>query len=189
LFHIFKNKEIAIMQRDGKAVKAPATRVSRLEARREKLLVTIERTQRRFEKADKMAKRALKTLATLERKRRRMDKAMTKANNREQNDGIARTQNQEAIIAASRESAATVLATASNTARQENAATSSAESGIPEFLDRSKKLNALPDPRTKEKRAERRAVEREKREADLRGKTRKMPLTGKAALDAIKNGN
>ena len=47
---------------------------------------------------------------------------------------------------------------------------------------------SLTDPKTKEKRAERRAVEREKRDADLRGKTRKMPPSGKAALDAIKNG-
>jgi hypothetical protein len=46
-------------------------------------------------------------------------------------------------------------------------------------------LNALPDPRTKEKRAERRAVEKEKRDAELTGKRRKMPLTGKAALAAI----
>jgi hypothetical protein len=64
--------------------------------------------------------------------------------------------------------------------------------GVPDFLrrkvDESQRLGSLPDPRAKEKKAERRAVEKEKREADLRGKTRKMPLSGKAALDAIKNG-
>jgi hypothetical protein len=59
---------------------------------------------------------------------------------------------------------------------------------IPPTLDRTRKLQAMADPRTKEKKAERRAVEKEKREADLRGKTRKMPPTGKAALDAIKTG-
>src|SRR5262245_1875284 len=56
---------------------------------------------------------------------------------------------------------------------------------IPPMLDRNRQLQTLPDPRTKEKRAERRAIEREKREAELTGKRRKMPLSGKAALDAI----
>jgi len=59
---------------------------------------------------------------------------------------------------------------------------------IPENLKRNRQLQTLPDPRTKEKKAERRAVEREKREANLRGKTRKWPLTGKAAIDAIRAG-
>jgi hypothetical protein len=57
------------------------------------------------------------------------------------------------------------------------------DDGIPTFLRRD--LNALPDPRTKEKKAERRAVEKEKREAELTGKRRKMPLSGKEALKAI----
>jgi hypothetical protein len=57
---------------------------------------------------------------------------------------------------------------------------------IPAALDRSKKLNALPDPRTKEKRAERKAVEKEKREAELTGKRRKMPLSGKTAMEQIR---
>jgi hypothetical protein len=56
------------------------------------------------------------------------------------------------------------------------------DDGIPPSLRR---LQALPDPRTKEKKAERRAVEREVREAEITGKRRKLPLTGKAALDAI----
>ena len=55
---------------------------------------------------------------------------------------------------------------------------------IPAALDR--RLNGLPDPRTKEKKAERRAVEKEVREAELTGKRRRMPLTGKDALAAIK---
>src|SRR5215831_16223593 len=53
--------------------------------------------------------------------------------------------------------------------------------GIPEFLRRTeatKRLGALPDPRTKEKKAERRAVEQEVRQAELTGKRRKMPLSG-----------
>ena len=54
---------------------------------------------------------------------------------------------------------------------------------IPKDLDR--RLNGLSDPRTKEKKAERRAVEKEVREAELTGKRRKMPLSGKAAMEAI----
>jgi hypothetical protein len=40
--------------------------------------------------------------------------------------------------------------------------------------------------RSKEKNAERRAIEKEMRQAELTGKRRKMPLSGKAALQAIK---
>jgi len=58
---------------------------------------------------------------------------------------------------------------------------------VPEYLDRSRRLQTLPDPKTKEKKAERRAVEREVQQADLTGKRRKMPLTGKAAFDAIRD--
>ena len=60
-----------------------------------------------------------------------------------------------------------------------------ADNGIPDFLDRNKQLQTLPDPKTKEKKAERKAVEKEVRHAELTGKRRKMPLSGKAALDAI----
>jgi hypothetical protein len=56
---------------------------------------------------------------------------------------------------------------------------------IPPELDRSRKLAALPDPRSKEKKDQRKAVEKQHREADLTGKRRKMPLTGKAAMQAI----
>jgi hypothetical protein len=56
---------------------------------------------------------------------------------------------------------------------------------IPADLDRSRKLAALPDPRSKEKKDQRKAVEKQHREADLTGKRRKMPLTGKAAMQAI----
>ncbi|PWT79147.1 MAG: hypothetical protein C5B60_00140 [Chloroflexi bacterium] len=66
---------------------------------------------------------------------------------------------------------------------------------VPTFLkegvaerDRNRKLQAMPDPRTKEKKAERKAIAKEKQQADLTGKRRKMPLTGKAALDAIRKG-
>lgn len=62
-----------------------------------------------------------------------------------------------------------------------------AGNGLPAFLDRTRKLQAMPDPRSKEKKAERRAVEKEKTAAELTGKRRKMPLSGKAALDAIRD--
>lgn len=60
-----------------------------------------------------------------------------------------------------------------------------ADDDIPTFLDRNRQLQAMADPRTPEKKAQRREVERQKREADLRGQTRKLPLMGKAALAAI----
>jgi len=50
-----------------------------MEARREKLLVTIERAERTFEKHDKAAKRWLKRLAVMNGKKRRADKAIAKA--------------------------------------------------------------------------------------------------------------
>jgi len=59
---------------------------------------------------------------------------------------------------------------------------------IPVELDRNRKLQAMADPRTKEKKAERKVVAKEKLAAELTGKRRAMPLTGKAALDAIRNG-
>jgi hypothetical protein len=63
-----------------------------------------------------------------------------------------------------------------------------ADDGIPAFLRRTQELQAMANPRTKEKKAERRAVEREKREAELTGKRRKLPPTGKAAFEAIRTG-
>jgi len=59
---------------------------------------------------------------------------------------------------------------------------------IPKELDRNRKLQAMADPRTKEKKAERKAVAKEKLQADLTGKRRAMPLQGKAALEAIRKG-
>jgi hypothetical protein len=59
---------------------------------------------------------------------------------------------------------------------------------IPIYLDRNRKLQALPDPKTKERKAQRREVEKQKRQAEITGKRRKMPLTDKAALEAINNG-
>jgi hypothetical protein len=52
---------------------------------------------------------------------------------------------------------------------------------IPPELDRNRKLQAMADPKTKEKKAERRVVEKEHREAELRGQKRKWPATGRAA--------
>jgi hypothetical protein len=53
---------------------------------------------------------------------------------------------------------------------------------IPSFLDR---RNLMADPKTKDRNAERRVVEKEKRDAKLTGATKRMPLTGKAALAHI----
>jgi hypothetical protein len=57
----------------------PGQKLSRMEARREKLLVTIERAERTFEKHDKAAKRWLKQFVELRRKANRLDKAIVKA--------------------------------------------------------------------------------------------------------------
>ena len=54
---------------------------------------------------------------------------------------------------------------------------------IPALLDR---RNLLPDPKTKDRKAERKAIEKEKLDAKLTGKTKRMPLTGRAALDSIR---
>jgi hypothetical protein len=56
---------------------------------------------------------------------------------------------------------------------------------IPATLDRTRKLQAMPDPKTKEKKAERKMIEKEVRQAELTGKRRKMPLAGKEALAKI----
>lgn len=61
------------------AVKSPAQRLSRLEARREKLLVIIHRTRTRWEKADKAAQKHMRALIKLERQLIRMDKTIAKA--------------------------------------------------------------------------------------------------------------
>jgi uncharacterized sporulation protein YeaH/YhbH (DUF444 family) len=73
--------------------------------------------------------------------------------------------------------------------------------GIPTFLRRgqaaqaaadavlsetSRKLAALPDPKAPELKATRKIVEQQKREAELTGKRRKVPLCGQAAIDAIR---
>ena len=55
-----------------------------------------------------------------------------------------------------------------------------------EIAERDRKLMAMPDPMTKENKAQRRVVEKQVRERELTGKRRKMPPTGKAALDAIR---
>jgi len=59
---------------------------------------------------------------------------------------------------------------------------------IPAALDRNRKLQAMADPKTKEKKAERKAVEKEITAAELTGKRRKMPLSGKAAMEEILGG-
>lgn len=60
------------------------------------------------------------------------------------------------------------------------------DDGIPDALWRTKRLAALPDPRGKEKKAERHAAAKEVRAAELAGKRRKLPPSGNDALRAIK---
>jgi len=206
------------MQKDAATVNA-GKRISRMEARREKLLITIERTQRRFEKADKTARRALKSLATLERTRRRMDKALAKARTEAADDTVeSATPKLEAMEQALGEAIygerprgmarlahlAEDLPNAALEAGQDQGIFPKADDGLPNFLrrqqerqaeaehsveERHRKLQAMADPKTKEKKAERRAVEKEIRQAEITGKRRKMPLTGRAALAAMSAEN
>jgi hypothetical protein len=74
--------------------------------------------------------------------------------------------------------------------RAEALATADCDDGVPQFLQdaaakRNRKLQTLPDPKTKEKKAERKVIEKEVRQAELTGKRRKMPLAGKEALAKI----
>jgi hypothetical protein len=67
--------------------------------------------------------------------------------------------------------------------RRGQAAQAAADAAISET---SRKLAALPDPKAPELKAKRKMVEQQKREAELTGKRRKLPLSGKAAIDAIR---
>jgi hypothetical protein len=170
------------MGKQPNAVKTPAQRVSRLEARREQLLVVIERARRRFEKHDKGQRRALKDLANYERESRRLDKRIAQAK--------SETADELVMSAAPPPKPKVEDVTEITELTSAGGFGIDLDDGVPQFLkdaaaERARKLNALPDPKTKEKKAERRAVEKEKREAELRGKRRKFPLTGRAALDQI----
>jgi hypothetical protein len=168
-----------------------------MEARREKLLVTIERAERTFEKHDKAAKRWLKRLAVLNGTKRRADKAIAKAKAEAADALVESTAPNigklyaDASAAKPRTLSERTDAIVSNMLQGksfEEAAAKDDGLDIPPALDRTRKLQAMADPKTKEKKAERRKVEAEHRQAELTGKRRKMPPTGKAAVDMIKNG-
>jgi hypothetical protein len=160
-------------------------RLARREAAYEKLCVTIERWQRKLDKADRTVQKSVRTIAKLERQRSRARKAIDGIKAAIANE-LVTTQAQPkqvepAAISVDDPNLVDKVAAALDAGRKQNDGLD-----IPAILDR--KLQAMPDPRTKEKKAERRAVEREKREAELTGKRRKMPLSGKAALEAIRKG-
>src|SRR5262252_3071587 len=148
------------MGKQPNAVKSPAQRLSRMEARREKLLVTIERTRRRFEKYDKGAKRALKDLAKHERTARRMDKALAKAKAEAADEAVEAVASRDRSYPASQgvgNDVATPLPQANDD-----------DGGVPQFLkdaaaERNRKLQTLPDPKTLEKKRERKVIEKEVR--------------------------
>jgi hypothetical protein len=66
--------------------------------------------------------------------------------------------------------------------RRGQAAQAAADAAISEAA---RKLAALPDPRAPERKAVRKEVEKQVRQAELTGKRRKLPLTGKQALAEI----
>jgi hypothetical protein len=135
--------------------------IARQEANYEKLCTIIERTQRRWEKNDKAAARLLKKLAGLERQRSRARRRLDRK----------------------AEAQAGALHPEPELPKPELKGDGL---DIPKSLDR--RLNALPNPRTKEKKAERRIIEKEVKKAELTGKRRKIPLQGKDALKAIQEG-
>lgn len=143
-------------------------RLARREAAYQKLCTTIERTQRKLEKADKVVARSIRLLTQLDRKRRKMERQRQLAADEAVKPEPAQT---EQVFP---EQPPTWVFPLAKPAEDDLT--------IPASLDR---RNKLPDPRTKEKKAERRAVEREVREAELTGKRRRMPLQGKEALAAI----
>jgi len=66
--------------------------------------------------------------------------------------------------------------------RRGQAAQAAADAAISEAA---RKLGALPDPKAPERKAVRKEVEQQVRQAELTGKRRKLPLTGKQALAEI----
>jgi hypothetical protein len=156
------------------------TATERLQLKYEKLVTSIERTWRKREKAEKALARLTKNLAEMERQRVRLARKIERAK--------LMADEHPKVEARERKIADALV----ETAAAEVAPTNGGDPGdVPEFLkeaaqERARKLQALPDPKTKEKKAERRKVEAEVRQAELTGKRRKMPPTGKAALDALK---
>jgi hypothetical protein len=156
------------------------------QARYEKLCTTIERWQRKLDRADRTVHRSVKMLTKLERQRTRVQRAMA-AQSRQSADDLVKTQ-AESIPAATSAPTPTLSEScdAIVSAMVQGKTFEEADGlAIPPVLDRTRKLQAMADPRTKEKKAERRAVEKELRNAELTGKRRKMPLQGKEALAVI----
>jgi hypothetical protein len=199
------------MQRSSAPVVNPGQRLSRMEARREKLLVTIERAERTFEKHDKAAKRWLKRLAVLHGKRRRADKALAKAKAEaadaltvplaklgETEIGKANAESWNAIPAVAKAKAPAPeprmddpnhpdLVAARELLSGVNAAL---DDGIPSYLRRQPRefdpYKGERDAATKEKAKTKREANKQRAAADATGERAKMPLTGKAALAAIR---
>jgi hypothetical protein len=149
----------------------------------EKLNRAIDLWQRKQEAAEAMLRKSAKMLAKFYRQRRRMLAKATAELPKPaiETDHLSEAKFEEAVLAMDDPNHPDLVA-----ARELLGGINNKDDGIPEVLRRTQKLQAMADPRTKEKKAERREVEKEVRDAELTGKRRKMPLAGKEALAALR---
>lgn len=151
----------------------------------EKLNRAIERWQMKQEAAVIMLRRSAEDLAKLHRKRRRM---LREATPTELSSPVMRALDKAIPKPAAIPSATQVESPKDDGLdipawmRRGQATQQAVDATISEA---SKRLAALPNPNAPEKRAVRRKVERQKLDAELTGKRRKMPLAGKEALRKI----
>jgi len=146
---------------------------ARREANYQRIAITIQRWQAKLAKADAAVQRSIRTLAKLERKRRRMEKALA----------------EPPLIAAREPTKEQVLIIKSLDVAAELKPAPPDDLSIPTFLQR-KKLDPVAAAIKLEQEEQKLAKSRgriEKMKAKQRGDLSKMPLTGKAALDAIRN--
>ena len=176
------------MKQTSTTVKPTATGYTRREARYEKLLTTIERAQRKMEKADRTVTRCVKLLAKLERQRRRMQKAMAQARAAAADELVTTAApvpapvQEEApppIVAAPAPADELEIPTYLRRTADGNAKDAAARAEIEAAQAAEKKRKA-------ERAAAKRSIKKQVLDAELTGQRRKMPLTGRAALAAIK---
>jgi hypothetical protein len=190
--------------------------IDRRERRREKLLIEMQRTRLRFEKSDKAAQRLLRKIVEQERQLRRLDKAIARAKAEAADDlvetavplaklgeteiGKANAESWNAIPAVAKAQAKAPapelrmddpnhpdLVAARELLSGVNA---TLDDGIPSPLRRQPRefdpYKGERDAGAKEKAKAKREANKQRDAAEATGERQKMPLTGKAALAAIR---
>lgn len=172
---------------------AEEVKQARREKRYQNLLTTIERTQRRLDKADKTARRLLRSLAKLEQQRRRLEKARRAPAPMPQSEPEPEHPRVEARERAVANSLVENVTEITELTSQGGFGVNLDD--IPDWMLRRLPQNAEPEAvkelveREQEKQAltkEKARVKREKRKAADAGDTRRLPLQGREALAAIK---